>query len=146
MKDKEEFNTYTKYRDLCDKILIELSYIEKATLPNISDDIKLPDETLENIIEIEDILEDIYDFEWGKKECLNRIIVAIQSQINNVDWTYQHVKFLKQSFTYLIPRYFITEDSVQEILKIIGDYKFDIFRGTISSSNNLKKRYKIIEI
>ena len=57
---------------------------------------KFTEAGLEVIVEVEHLLERLYECPWGEGECLKRVAVAVQAQVNNAWWTQSHVDFLRR--------------------------------------------------
>jgi len=100
---------------------------------------------MEVVVEVEQLLDELYQTRWGKKECLKRIVVTINSQINNVRWTQAHVEFLKDILVLLRNSYLIDDSLIEECYKLIKEHGLDAFRGTISDAE-VRKKYRIVEI
>jgi hypothetical protein len=131
---------YRSFRRLCDRLAEELNNIDDFLLKD-----EIADEGFEVVVEVEHLLEDLYDCPWGENECLKRTVVAIQSQVNNINWTRQHVDFLKDIVNYLRVRYLIDEATVNACYTMLADRGLDLFRGTVSEPKVVKK-YRIDEV
>ncbi len=81
----------------------------------------------------------------GARECLKRVIVAIRSQINNIQWTTDHVSFMQDIARLLRNTYQIDESFIEECYKMISGYGLEVFRGTITETE-VRKRYRIVEV
>jgi hypothetical protein len=131
---------YRHFRQLCDRLVEELKKID-----DFLDDGGVTEEGLEVVVEVEALLEALYDCPWGKGESLKRVVVAIQSQVNNANWKRPHVAFLKEVLPYLRVRYVIDDGTVAECYAMIKRQGLDPFRGTVSEPVVLKK-YRIEEV
>ncbi len=105
----------------------------------------MSDMGMEVVVEVEQILDELYRNTWGTNECLKRIVVAIGSQIYNVRWTAAHVGFLKDVVRLLRISYLIDESLVAECLKLIRDHRLEVFRGSIAETE-VRTRYRIVEV
>jgi hypothetical protein len=131
---------YRSFRRICDHLAQELNNIDDFLIKD-----EITDEGFEVVVEVEHLLEDLYDCPWGENECLKRTVVAIQSQVNNIHWTRQHVDFLKDIVSYLRVRYLIDEATVNACYNMLAARGLDPFRGTVSEPKVVKK-YRIDEV
>lgn len=132
--------TYRIFRTSCDRIIEELSKIPRYFHGNA-----VSDEGVEVVAEVEALLEDLYECRHGQGEILKRIIVAIQSQVNNVQWEKSHAEFLTDIFAFLRVRYLIDESVVATCYDMIKEHGLDPFRGSVATPL-AAKRYRIEEI
>ncbi len=84
----EQSSKYSLFRRHCDQLRLEVARISDF----MSDGI-VTDEGLEVIVEIEVLLEQLYDCPWSEGENLRRVVVLLQSQLLNAKWTDRHVFF-----------------------------------------------------
>ena len=131
---------YALFRQLCDDLVSEVDAINDFLV-----DGEVTEEGLGAVVEIEHLLDRLYDCNWGKDEILQRAVVAVQSQVNNAQWTTRHVEFLRDVLRFLRPRYVLGEDTIDECYEIIEKHGLDPFRGTVSEPEVLK-RYRIVEV
>jgi hypothetical protein len=132
--------SYEKFRRLCDRIIEELQNIPRFLHKDV-----VTDEGAEVVAEVEAILEELYDCPHGQGEALKRVIVAIQSQVNNVQWEKTHADFLMDVFTFLRVRYLINDSVVAECYDMMKERGLDPFRGSVAQPL-VVKRYRIEEI
>lgn len=125
------------YRRICEDIKAELRVAESFLV-----DDKLADQGYGSVAEINGHLERLYDCPWGEGESLKGVVVAIQSQTNNADWTSRHLQFLKDAIAFLLVRYTVTDDVTQKILDMVQDHELDVFRGTVSETD-VRVRYRL---
>jgi hypothetical protein len=139
-RPSKDLTTYYDYRRICDALAAELkqadSYIANDTMT---------DEGLEIVVEVEGLLDELYKCNWGERECLKRAVVAISSQINNIQWTRVHVAFLKDVVHLLQITYLVDDSFIAMCYCVIRDHMLDQFRGTVMATE-VKKRYKIVEV
>jgi hypothetical protein len=135
----ERTGQYTSFRSHVQKIEFEITRIKDFIHDGL-----VTDEGLECIVEIEVLLEKLYECPWGDGECLKKIVVTLQSQLLNAVWTEQHVKFLKDSIADLRVSYLVNEDLVRSIFGQIAANGLDPFRGTVSDSI-YRKKYRLVE-
>ncbi|MGH7137944.1 MAG: hypothetical protein ACREHD_19520 [Pirellulales bacterium] len=131
---------YRQFRRICDDL-----YEEVERLLDYVADGKVVDEGLATVAEIENHLERLYDCEWGEDECLKRMVVAIQAQLNNAKWTATHVELLRTFVPFLRVRWLINEATVSECLDMIEETGLDQFRGTLSG-DGVVRRYVLQEV
>lgn len=131
---------YHEFRRICDDLMMEVKrasdYLVEGTMSDMG---------MEVVVEVEQILDELYRNTWGTNECLKRIVVAIGSQIYNVRWTAAHVGFLKDVVRLLRISYLIDESLVAECLKLIRDHRLEVFRGSIAETE-VRTRYRIVEV
>src|ERR1700722_8530604 len=82
----KEVATYPTFRRLCDAIYNELGRVSAFMV-----DDKVSDQGSEVVAEIESLLEKLYSCPFGEGESLKRVVVAIQSQVNNAEWDNRHI-------------------------------------------------------
>jgi len=131
---------YQDFRRICDELLAEARRADDYLV-----DGRMSDTGMEIVVEVEQLLDKLYRSTWGTKECLKRIVIAISSQINNVQWTQAHVGFLKDIFLLLRNSYLIDDSLVGECLKLIREHGLEVFRGSIAETE-VRKKYRIVEM
>ena len=134
----------TDERELYRRILGDLMD-EVQELGEYIDNGEVLDEASGIVAEIQNLLEMLYDCPFGVGESLKSAVVAVQSQLNNTQWTVNHVNFLNALIHFLHPRYVVNDQVVDEIFDIIEEFGLDPFRGTVSDSEVLV-RYRIEKI
>src|SRR5262249_48358788 len=77
-RPREIAAAYREFRQLADRLVEEVEKLDEHLKGGI-----VADEGLEAIVEIEQLLEGLYDCSFSEDESLKRVIVAIESQINN---------------------------------------------------------------
>lgn len=122
-----DVRAYTEFRRLCDDLRANVSELMQCVAGD-----ELTDEAAGPIVEIEHLLERMYDCPWGEPEALKKVVVAIQSQVLNVDWTLDHARFVQNAVSFLRAQYAINSRTVDEIYGAIRQFGFDVFRGTVS--------------
>ena len=95
--------------------------------------------------QVDSLLETMFDCPFGEGECLKSVVVAVQSQVNNVDWTRDIVKFLRNVMSFLRVRYVVNDQTVDEIYDMMKEQNLDPFRGSVSD-RDIKTRYRLIEV
>lgn len=138
-KARSTTEDFRSFRDICNRILQESKILESHMVESEVDEKGLP-----SIIEIEDLLENLFDCNWGEDECLQRIAVAVETQVKNTELTEKHVSFLIDFFSFLKTRYHIDESIVQDCIQRIKQNGLDPFRGTLTETEG-SKRYKVVE-
>jgi hypothetical protein len=128
------------YRRIC----IELESEAMRARDHLEDG-KLRDTGMEVVIEVEQLLDELYANGSGKHECLKRAVVAIGSQIYNVRWTEAQVAFLQDVANLLNASYLIDDSLVRECLKLIKSHNLELFRGTVAETE-VRKNYRITEV
>lgn len=131
---------WREFRTLCNEVIEELHKIGNF----IQDGAVLP-EALEVIVEVEHLLEKLYDCPWGQGESLKRFVLVLQSQLNNTEWSVKHVQFLDNAMRFLRVRYVVDAETVDEALRLVEEQGLDPFRGTVSDCCVLKK-YRLQEV
>jgi hypothetical protein len=132
--------SYEKLRRLCDCIIEELKNIPRFLQGDL-----VADEGAEVVAEVEALLEELYDCPHGESEVLKRVVVAIQSQVNNVQWERRHAEFLDDVLSYLRVRFLVDESVVAACYDMMKERGLDPFRGSITEPL-VVKRYRIEEI
>ncbi len=135
-----ESASYQDFRRICDELLVEVKRADDYVV-----DGRLSDTGMEVVVEVERLLDKLYGSTWGTKECLKRIVLAIGSQIYNVQWTQAHVGFLKDVVRLLRISYLVDDSLVEECLKLIRVHGLEVFRGTIAETE-VRKKYRIAEV
>ena len=97
------------------------------------------------VVKVEELLERLFDCNWGQGDALKRIAVAIESQVKNAEWTERHVSFLEEFVGFMATRYMIDDSLVADCIETIKQHELNPFRGTIAETSGLKK-YKIVEV
>lgn len=118
---------YPNFRRICDELVAAASRLDEYLQNDL-----IADEGLEVVVQVEHLLEVLYECKWGESESLKRIVVAIQSQVNNAKWTKQHVEFLKDIVLLVRGRYLIDPPFVNECMDLIAEHGLDEFRGIMS--------------
>jgi hypothetical protein len=131
---------YREFRKICDDIADELRRIDGFLVEN-----SVSDEGLEVVVEIEALLEDLYDCSHGQGESLKRVVVAVQSQVNNAFWDRRHVEFLKDVVHFLRVRYLVDEATVEACYEMMKTRGLEPFRGTVLEPR-VVKRFRIEEV
>ena len=131
---------YKRFRTICDDLLREVQRLKP-----VANQTKLSDDWMTAAAEIEGMVEELYDVSWGKKEALKRVVVKVESQINNAVWDQRHVAFLEDVFVALRNRFSIDDTTVVEVADLVKSHKLPLFRGTLSA-DNLRKQFKLVEV
>ncbi len=131
---------YKRFRTICDAVLREVRRLKPAASQTT-----LPDDWMTAAAEIEALVQDLYDVAWGEKDALKRVVVKVESQINNAIWDHRHVGFLEDVFVSLQHRYSINDTTVGEVADLVKDRGLPLFRGTLSA-DNLRKHFKLVEV
>jgi hypothetical protein len=131
---------YREFRKICDRLVEEIWKLEDF----LEGDKFLP-EVAEVTVEIEALLEQLFDCEWGQGEGLKSVVVAIQSQINNTVWDKRHFAFLTDVIPFLRVRYLVDRETVNQIYDAVRNHGLDEFRGTVSETP-VKKKYRLEEV
>jgi len=132
-------SVFVDFRRICNTLKHEIIVAKQHLSEGLVDEFGLP-----AILHIEDLLEELFDCEWGQGEHLKRVVVAIESQTKNVEWTSSHVAFLEEVIGFLSTRYVIDEFVVSQCVVSIKSHGLDPFRGTVAEPETLRK-YKIVE-
>ncbi len=138
----EDREARQQFSQICQRMLCELADLELA---DYFRDGKLVDEGAGPVAEIGDLLERMFDCPFGDGESLKSAVVAIQSQVNNADWTDQTVRFLRDAMTFLSARYIVNDQTVDELYKIMEEHGLDPFRGSVSD-RGIKTHYRLVEM
>lgn len=133
-------DAYREFRRICDDLYEDVSQLDDYVV-----DGEVVDEGLATVAEIEHHLERLYDCDWGERECLKRMVVAVQAQLGNTNWLAAHVELLREMVRFLRVRWLINEATVSECYHIIEEMGFDQFRGTLSGDDVLR-RYVLQEV
>lgn len=137
---EDSTDAYRSFQRICDEILEELCRIH-----DYLEDDAVSDEGLEVTVEVEHLVERLYDCPWGAGDELKKVVMAVKSQIGNARWTKQHVAFLKSFFPYLRTRYVINEQVVKDCYDEIKTHELNPFRGTLTEPEGTR-RYRIVEV
>jgi hypothetical protein len=103
------------------------------------------EEGTEVVVEVEVLLEELYACKYGQGESLKRVVVAVQSQVNNARWDRKHVEFLRDVVRFLRVRYLVDEATVEACYEMMKARGLDPFRGSICEPR-VVKRYRIEEV
>ena len=128
-----------EYYRICDALKRELDEVDEFVSGG-----QLTDEGAGVVAEIEAQLEQLYDCQFGCGESLKAAVAAVQSQVNNAAWNVQHIRFLRNAVRYLRARSVIDAATVEEVNDLIEEHGLDVFRGTVSEPE-VVRRYRIIE-
>lgn len=139
-KPPNDVLSYQAFRRLCDAISVELGRIDAFFVND-----EMSDEGAEVVAEVEALLEELYACPYGQGEALKRIVVAVQSQVNNVRWDKRHIDFLRDVSRFLRVRYLVDETSVKTCYDYMKARGLEPFRGTICEPRGIK-RYRIQEV
>ena len=120
------------YKRCCDDLDAEIRQLDEHVADGV-----VADEAAGVIAEIQALLERLYDCSFGEGESLKSVVVALQSQLNNAQWTERHVAFLQASIQHLRARWVVNDQTVDEIYAMIEEHGLDPFRGTVSDSGIL---------
>ena len=131
---------YGAFRRLCGGIFEELGRIDAFFVEDA-----VSDEGSEVVAEIEALFEDLYACPYGQGESLKRVVVAVQSQVNNARWDRMHVEFLRDVIRFLRVRYLVDEAAVDACYDIMKARGLDPLRGTICQPQ-VVQRYRIEEV
>ncbi len=128
------------YRRICDDLSGEIGELDNHLV-----DGRIDEEGAGVMAEIQYHLERLYDCPFGQGESLKTIVVAIQSQISNAQWTASHVAFLRAAISFLRPRWLINDQMADEIDGMIEEYDLHVFRGTVSEPD-VVTQYRVVEV
>jgi len=131
-----------QFSQICEQVLDELEGLEAA---DYLMDGKVSDEGAGVVAEIANLLEQLFDCPFGDGESLKSVVVAIQSQTNNVDWTPEILAFLRDTMQFLRARYVVNDQTVDEVYEILKEHGLDPFRGSVSD-RDMKTRYRLVEV
>jgi hypothetical protein len=118
-----------QFSQICERVLQELDDLDAA---DYLADGKVSDEGAGVVAEIGSLLEQLFDCPFGEGESLKSVVVAIQSQTNNADWTSEIVAFLRDTMQFLRARYLVNDQTVDEVYQILKEHGLDRFRGSVS--------------
>jgi hypothetical protein len=118
-----------KFKRICNDLDAEVSEL-RASLVNET----VPDEASGVMAEIQRLLELLYDCPFGQGESLKSVVVALQSQLNNAQWTAKHVDFLHAAVQHLRVRSVVNDQTVDAMNELIKEHGLDVFRGTVCDS------------
>lgn len=130
--ERIEFDTF---RRLCGAAQREITQLETLA-PGGCDG---GEDAAGNLLELEAILDELYDCGLDETDSLKALIVAIQSQVYGAGVSPGLVQFLRETFRYLRARYIIRREHVDEVFEIMEEAGLDRFRGTIAAPENAKK-------
>ena len=88
------------------------------------------------------MIEKIYE-EAEKSGCENmqKIIVVVESQVNNTTWDERHWKLLKNVMKYLREKKNPTETDVERIVDMVEEHGLNIFRGTVTEDDGSEEDF-----
>jgi len=127
---------FQQFRDICGAMVHEVARIEECLSGSRDPSFHL--------VTFEQLLDQLFECEWGQEESLARIAVAIESQVKNVEWSARHVSFLREFLAYLSTRYMVDAAVVDFCLDCIRSHGLDPFRGTLTDTDSVKQ-YRIVE-
>ena len=84
------------------------------------------------IVQIEQCLDKLMAVKFGKTECLQRCVVAIQNVLLRIDWEQQHVNFVEDVSGFLKSRSHIDDSTVDHVYQILSTSNLDPFRGILT--------------
>jgi hypothetical protein len=87
------------------------------------------DEQQNLIAEIESLLEQLYECEWGEGESLKKIVVEVQSQVLQTQWDRRHVLLVARTSKTMRARYLIDDKLVAECHSWVEEVGLDPLRG-----------------
>lgn len=131
--------SFLAFRRICNELKHEIAVAKQHLTDGVVDEFGLP-----SILHIEALLEELFDCDWGQGEHLQRIVVAIETQTKNAEWTSSHVAFLDEFIGFLSTRYVIDDVVVSQCVATIKSHGLDPFRGTVAEPETVKK-YRIVE-
>ena len=108
-------------------------YASSRELKRKSDDGMDVNEQADLIVQIEQSLERLMTVKFGKSECLQRCVVAIQNVILQIVWEPQHADFIESVAGFLQARSHIDDSTVDHIYQIIKEFGLDPFRGILTN-------------
>lgn len=139
-KGAEQLSKYWLFRRHCDQLRLEAEKIKDFMCEGV-----VTDEGLEVVVEVEFLLEQLYDCPWSEGDNLKKVVVLLQSQLLNAKWTDKHARFLQEAIRILRLSYVINDDLVEQIFNLIDEFGLDQFRGTVSEAE-VRKKYRIEEV
>lgn len=128
---------YQGFRALCDNL-----YAEAQELQRVASHEDFGSSTDGFALELGALLDELYDFEAmpvKQKDILERIVVEVQSQLNNVDWDTRHISFIFDFAGFIRSRSHLVEDHLGIVIDMIKECGLDPYRGTLSGSDSIKK-------
>lgn len=131
-----------RFSQICQKILCELDGMELA---GTVVDGRVTDEGAGAIAEIANLLDAMFHCPFGEGESLKSVVVAVQSQTNNVEWTRRLIEFLRDVMKFLRVRYVLNDQTVDEVYQIMKDHDLDEFRGSVSDIG-IRTRYHLVRV
>jgi hypothetical protein len=130
------------FANICQRVLCELEDLEQSDCLAGG---KVSEEGAGFIVQIDDLLESLFDCPFGQGESLKGVVVAIQSQTRNADWTQEIVSFLREAMVFLQARYAVNDQTIDEVYEIIKEHGLDPFRGTVSDEG-IKTQYRLVRV
>ena len=131
-----------EFSQVCQSVLTELNDLEAADYYVNG---VVTSEGAGVVAQVGSHLETMFDSPFGEGESLKSVVVAIQSQVNNVDWTRDIVEFLRKAMSFLCVRYVVNDQTVDRIYDMMKEQNLDPFRGSVSD-RGIKTRYRLIEV
>lgn len=131
-----------RFAQICSQILLELEQLRSAGCVH---DGEVSEEGAGSVVEINRLLEQLFDCPFGDGESLKGVVVAIQSQTNNITWTENTVGFLQDVCEFLQARYLVNSQTVDEVYEIMKERGLDRFRGVVSDAG-VERHYRLVEM
>ncbi len=125
---------HRRFRQLCDLIIGDVRRADGYFAEGA-----LTDEGLGFVVEVLAHLEELYRCGWGEGEYLKRVVVAIQSQVNNAAWDRAHLAFLQEFMPYLRNLQQVDDKTVDVCFAAIRRHDLDPFRGSLSMDGSLRR-------
>jgi hypothetical protein len=129
-----------EFREICQDLHAESQVVAKYLIGNM-----VAEEGAGAVAEIQSLLERLYDCRFGQGESLKSIVVLLQSQLNNANWTSPHVDLLRLTDDLLRTRNVPDDQTVAEVGDLIEECGLNPFRGSVAD-NGLVARYRIEKI
>ena len=125
---------------ICDDLIGEINSLAEHLTGGILDD-----EFAGPAAEINSLLKSLYNCPFGQGESLKSIVVLLQSQLNNAEWTARHVNLLRSTMCFLRVRNVLNDQTVAEIRDMIKESGLNIFRGSITDVGFVSK-YRVQKV
>lgn len=138
----EDREARASFANICQQILCELEDLEQS---DCLADGKVTEEGAGFVAQVDNLLESLFDCPFGQGESLKGVVVAIQSQTKNVDWTEDVVSFLREAMVFLRARYAVNDQTIDELYEIIKGHGLNPFRGTVSDEG-IKTQYRLVRV
>ena len=116
-----------KFATICNDLAVQIRRLRASLVSQA-----VPDEASDVMVEIQRLIELLYDCPFGEGECLKSVVVALQSQLNNAHWAAKHVDFLDAAIQHLRARAVVNDQTVDAVNNMIEENGLDVFRGTVS--------------